>query len=170
MYKHIDFQMVLQFVNIPSNRCGALDTLYFSLPFVSPTVGNRPPVAMHLLNTHDSNLSCLLFVLWHLADRSSGQSAKLPERTKVRIDPMVIHWRLIGWEHFITQMEKPVCPVSLGNKIDFFNLNSWNPNQSSQGNWLNCVQIILKRSKSIERDRKDINNDWKSQNILTFLI
>ena len=50
--------------------------------------------------------------------------------------------------------------------LDFnriFNLNSWNPNQSSRQNRLNRLQIqfFLKSSNSIKRDQKEIQFDQK---------
>ena len=57
--------------------------------------------------------------------------------------------------------------------IWLFYLNSWNPNQSSQQNRLNCVRTKSERLKSIERDRKDFGIDWwwwKKSKYIDFLI
>ena len=45
--------------------------------------------------------------------------------------------------------------------IDFFDPNSWNPNQLSQQNWLNHVQTIWKKSIYIKRDQIYMKNDRK---------
>ena len=54
-----------------------------------------------------------------------------------------------------------------------FDLNSWNPNQSSWWNWLNRLRNASKFSNLIKSDQiynKNGLNRSKSQKILTFLI
>ena len=65
--------------------------------------------------------------------------------------------------------------ISWSNRllINFFNPNSSSESESSWQNRLKHVQIISKRSKTIDSNLKEIESDpfyWKSQIISTYLI